>query len=563
MQFTTSPQAFYSGDPVAITAGSPAEIEANVAVALNSGSWTSASGTQVDSGATLAGTGVVNSSVAVTGGGTLDPGTPVGMLNVNSLVLNSTTNVSVTLDSAASGDFSQLNYNTNANLNGANLKVLVDGNLNVGDSFTIVSTSGGTLNGVFGSGAASITAANNPFYVFGVSYAGAQVTLTVTSVPVGDVVDVQGNTVDFYTLTGLANNLTVGLSGGHYSITDSVETISLTAAAIAAGWTGGGTNTVTGPNSYTNFAFFTQDAADTVEAMNLGNANLSLTGDGTGTLNFVGNVTTTGNINVSDYTAITDGLGVLTSNGLTMTAPNGIGTASNPILTAAQSDNATASAGAVYITQTGTGSVTVSAAGVITVSGASGTLTVAATSTDANNGNGGPGTGSDAVTLSSADSLVLGGDVNAGGAEIIINADTDGLAAAGTASYNQAGFSLITTDLGDDQYFTGPDAAIITVNANGGLGDAIIGMGSIGTNAGGEITVTTNGGNILWSSDPIYGPFTASQTGLASGGSNTQTLKANDYVLDSSTPNAAETLTAGVAQSARTLGRCSSMPMRL
>ena len=41
-----------------------------------------------------------------------------------------------------------------------------------------------------------------------------------------------------------------------------------------------------------------------------------------------------------------------------------------------------------------------------------------------------------------------------------------------------------------------------------GLGDAIIGMGSIGTNAGGEITVNSNGGNILWSNDPVYAAFT-------------------------------------------------------
>ena len=224
--------------------------------------------------------------------------------------------------------------------------------------------------------------------------------------------------------------------------------------------------------------------------------------------------------------------GVLTGNALNLTAPNGIGTAANPILTAAQTDTAAASSAAVYITQTGAGSVTATAAGAITVADTSGTLTVAATSI------------SGGVTLSSADSLALGGNVNAGSGQIIINADTDGLATAGTPSYNQAGFSLITTNTDDTLFGLPTNAAVINVNydpvnqvANGGLGDAIIGMGSIGSSASNdlaEITVNSNGGNILWSNDPVYAAFNSSLTGLTNGGSNTQTLKANDYVLTSS-----------------------------
>ena len=43
----------------------------------------------------------------------------------------------------------------------------------------------------------------------------------------------------------------------------------------------------------------------------------------------------------------------------------------------------------------------------------------------------------------------FGGDINAGANQILISADTDGMAAAGTASYNQAGYSLITTNNGE------------------------------------------------------------------------------------------------------------------
>ena len=72
--FGVSPQTFYSNDPVAITAGTAAEIGATAAVTLSSGSWTAANGTQIDSGASLAGTGTVASAVTVAGGGTVSPG---------------------------------------------------------------------------------------------------------------------------------------------------------------------------------------------------------------------------------------------------------------------------------------------------------------------------------------------------------------------------------------------------------------------------------------------------------------------------------------------------------
>ena len=550
--FNSSSQNFYANDPVTITAGTPAEIQSPVAVTLNSGSWSSASGTQVDNGATLGGTGTVVSAVTVQSGGDLDPGAPVGTLSANSVSLGSTSTVNVTLDSVSAGNFSQIAYGASANLAGANLEVSVDGNLNVGDTYVIVSTTSGTLTGTFGDTGTSpnysIVAANNPFYVFSVSYANNEVTLTVTQAPTSDVVDVQGNTVNFFTLGGIANNLTVGLVGSTYSITDSSEPITLTSAAIAAGWQYQGstpTNTITGPTTYgsttlSNFDFYTQDANDIVSGMTLGIANVSISGNGNGNVDFEGNVTTTGNITVSGYIAITDGeggiAGTLTGNALSLSAPQGVGTSTLPILTVAQSDAATSSSGAVYITQTGTGSVAVSAAGAIAVVDTSGTLTVTATTTDTNYGFLGAGSGNDAVTLSSADALVLGGNLNAGGDHIVITADTDGLAQAGTPSYNQAGYSLITTCFGNSLYGLGTDAAIITVNtATAGLGDAVIGMGSIGNNSNlSEITVNSYGGNILWSNDPVYAAFTPSQTGLANGGSNTQTLKANDYLLESS-----------------------------
>ncbi len=48
---------------------------------------------------------------------------------------------------------------------------------------------------------------------------------------------------------GANNALTLSISGANYVFNDTGETIDLTAAAIAAGFTGGGTNTVQGPNT--------------------------------------------------------------------------------------------------------------------------------------------------------------------------------------------------------------------------------------------------------------------------------------------------------------------------
>lgn len=53
-----------------------------------------------------------------------------------------------------------------------------------------------------------------------------------------------------YTATpGIVNSLTIDLAGGIYTFTDSAETITLNATAISAGFSGSGTNTVTGPAS--------------------------------------------------------------------------------------------------------------------------------------------------------------------------------------------------------------------------------------------------------------------------------------------------------------------------
>src|SRR4029077_4559095 len=66
-------------------------------------------------------------------------------------------------------------------------------------------------------------------------------TLNLTAAPIG--------VLSYSAGAGISNNLTVSVSGGNYTFTDTGETITLGGNAIAAGWTGSGTNTVTGPTS--------------------------------------------------------------------------------------------------------------------------------------------------------------------------------------------------------------------------------------------------------------------------------------------------------------------------
>ena len=112
--------------------------------------------------------------------------------------------MNVILDSTAAGNFSQIAYTGTASLAGKpTLQIFAGGNLNLNDVyFTIVNTTGGTLTGMFGNGPTTITAANNPFYVFSVSYANNDVTLTVTQIPspVPTSSMSSGNTVNFYSL---------------------------------------------------------------------------------------------------------------------------------------------------------------------------------------------------------------------------------------------------------------------------------------------------------------------------------------------------------------------------
>ena len=63
--------------------------------------------------------------------------------------------------------------------------------------------------------------------------------------------NISGHALSYLAGSGVTNKLTISTTGtsGAYNFNDTAEPITLGAGAIAAGWTGGGTNNVTGPDS--------------------------------------------------------------------------------------------------------------------------------------------------------------------------------------------------------------------------------------------------------------------------------------------------------------------------
>ncbi len=78
--------------------------------------------------------------------------------------------------------------------------------------------------------------------------------------------DVTGGSLTYTASAGVNNNLTIGITGGSYTFTDTGETITLTPNAVNAGWSGSGTNSVSGPVStvINGFSVNLQDGADTL-----------------------------------------------------------------------------------------------------------------------------------------------------------------------------------------------------------------------------------------------------------------------------------------------------------
>lgn len=103
------------------------------------------------------------------------------------------------------------------------------------------------------------------------------------------ILDSVGGFVTYNASAGVANALTISTDGTDYTITDTGETITLTAGALAAGWTNIDPNTVTGPNI--NVIAFTVDTGDLDDSVSVDSLQHQLTidtGSGAGNTVLVG-----------------------------------------------------------------------------------------------------------------------------------------------------------------------------------------------------------------------------------------------------------------------------------
>ncbi len=486
---------------------------------------TATGGLTVGGTGVLSGTGVATNAtpVAVQSGGTLSPnGAGVGTLNVGNVALGTGAVLRADLNSNTAND--TLNVTGTIDVTGSTLALYVNGPLTVGTAFTLVSNDGtDPVIGQF-AGGTTIAATNDPRYSFTLNYAGGDgndIVATLTSFNPATILDVNNGVVTYLSAASVTNALTVSRAGGNYTFTDPSTTITLSANALAAGWTGNGTSTVTGPTTgVTSLALNLADGADGIAGIDAGTASVSITG--TGSVNVSGAVSTSSTITVSGITDLSEsGTGALQGTTVTLTTSNSIGTSVTPLAIQATTIVNSTGAGGVYEAVTGGANVTAAAtgAGNVSIANTTGVLNVAGNVT----------TVSGNISLSSTDDITLNANVNAGSGTITLAANTDG---AGTNSLTQAttGSAITTTN-------NSASAVTITVNtSSGGTGNAS--LRTIAATAG-TLTVNSNGGSILYAGTDT---LTASQsaattlapgiTGPAAGGAApTGAINALNYVL--------------------------------
>ena len=521
-----------AGTTTTLNAGGPAVLGPSTVV--NTGATlTAANGVTVGSGDVLSGTGTVAAPITVSAGGVVSPGIAgPGTLSTGNVAMGSNAVYQADLNGTG-GPADQLAVTGTVDVTGSTVHLFVNGPLAVGNSFTIINNDGtDPVVGQFASGA-TVTAFNDPRYQFTVNYAGGDgndVVVTVSNI-LPTVLDVANGQVQYSSGAGINNNLTVNLTGGVYALTDSATTIGLTAGAIAAGWTGNGTHTVSGPSAgVTGLAALLGDGTDSVAGLTAG---VSTSVTATGSLQFTNGANVAGDLTVSGPATLTAGGTIIASNSvsvigvtdlvqsaggrfvaptLTFTATDAIGSGSANVNTQATTVTANAGNGGVYVTEADGANFTANAtaSGNVVLTNLADTLAITGASSAAA-GN---------VSLSSADGIAVNAPLGGIGMSgtITIAANTDG---SGSQGYTQgvAG-NLQTTN-------TTAAATAITVNtAGGGTGDAVLGTGSIGSNVGGTLSVTANAGNILWGL-----PLDLAGANNPVGGANVQTVHAENYVL--------------------------------
>lgn len=312
----------------------------------------------------------------------------------------------------------------------------------------------------------------------------------------------------------LANNVTIALNAGNYTITDSAGPITLSATAIAAGWTGNGTTTVSGPStSVQSLAFALGTSDDTAQVLSYDDALSIDAGANSGdVMNITTSILSGSDLTLSNFGQLNVSAGATINLGtakLAVQSLAGVGTAAQPLRITVGAMSADGGAGGVYVVESDGAEVAATASGVgaIRLSALAGALTVTGL-VAADSGN---------ITLSSPDAVIVNGQVGDSGTlgQILIQANTDGI---GSEGYLQGTAGILGTNNAGNQ------AIVIEVNQSAsGSANAVVGPAV----TAGDYVVRAQGGSVLWNPGFAIPAFN---------GANDNVVRANNYVLSSTSP---------------------------
>lgn len=343
----------------------------------------------------------------------------------------------------------------------------------------------------------------------------------------GTTLDVQSGQAILSAGLNQSNNVTLSVSGGNYSINDTAQPIVLTAAAITAGWTGSGGNTVTGPDAATTSLLLSLGSGTGVDTFILNSVNDPLTvtsnSQAGSTANFPTNITFAGAVSVSGFDTVSQSGGVLLTIANLTLGGNTVGSFATPIHTRATSVTATAGDGGMNLLEDDGANFTLTTTGIGTMNvvNTTGSLTISGASTF----------GSGAVSLSSGDDVAINaafGDLLSSGT-VAIAANTDG--------NGSQGFSMSSS--GSIRTLDGTASAIaITVNTSGGgTGNAT--LNNVQANNTATIAIEANLGSIFGTATNVIfaggaSPFTGTVTLHTSGAASSIGASGQHLILKTS-----------------------------
>ena len=462
-----------AGNTTTFNAGTPVTLGIST---TNNGTLASTVGINVGSGDTLTGTGSVTGPLNVLANGVFSPaGSLTTIANTGNLTASPGGVLALNLNSALSGPgagYDQINAAGDVSIDGASLRLLV-GSVNLGDTFTIVSNGGSNpVTGQF-AGGTTIRGFNNPLVTFSLDYAGGDgndIVATVSNISTASaLLDVQGNQAIYFSNVGIANSVAVTQAGSNFQIVESAPgaAISLSQAAKDAGWTGDGTNTVSGPKaSIAGLNFGLSDGADTITGINAGTASISV--NGTGTLTVTGTLSTSSTFSMDEFTALTLNGSINAGTGVAFTGLNALAFSGTGTLSTASGNITSIRFGDLSIA----GPTLSAAGGSISLTGSSTTNTTLGdftTSTPTLNI-----TGSSTVTVNGV--VTDSGAVNvnsptiSAGAGSLLNATTltlsgTSIGASGSPIFTKA--TTIVTNSNSGTYISEADGATVTATATG------------------------------------------------------------------------------------------------